>query len=218
MTFLQAVNPGIEYKRYFEDFNAMSNGPLPYDWYVRILQGVGPEVYTNFVRAAQTNTLNSQSRSMLVYSEPVATDDQILRVNTATAVDGLLSGLIIRSDIMMYNCLLAILSTNNNERGLYRMVDGLTTRVATFPSAFSTGETWGLKAEGSLVSLIRNPLWNNTGGSLVASWDDTSGLSLKGEDYRYGGMFVNSDRNAFSIRNHSAGLDNYDFRDLGWVA
>lgn len=32
----------------------------------------------------------------------------------------------------------------------------------------------------------------------------------------HGAFYANSDRNAFGTRNVAAGLDNFDFRDLGW--
>ncbi len=32
-----------------------------------------------------------------------------------------------------------------------------------------------------------------------------------------GALYANSDRNAFGTRNVAAGLDNFDFRDLGWT-
>ncbi|WNM72386.1 hydrolase [Gordonia phage Mossy] len=215
MTFLQA--PEVPGKRIFENFNLMPSGALPSSWIVKIIQNQGPEVINSYVRNSQTTSFNSNSRSMIAPDDVLETDDQIIMGTTRTVMNGLLSGIFLRSDPTLNDCVLAIMSTTDNQRGIYLMVGGVTTRKATYSPRYVTGETWALKAEGSLYSLIQNPNSDGTGGEVLTTWNDVNGESYSGSDFRHGGFFLNSDRNAFGQRNYSAALDDYDFRDLTWI-
>ncbi|QJD49584.1 hydrolase [Gordonia phage Secretariat] len=219
MTFLQAALPDAG-KRIYHDFNDLPNGELPLDWNVRVIQAQGPEVYNGYVRAATTTSLNSNSRSVINYNEKVNTDDQIMRGTTASAMNGLLSGIFLRSDAYMMNCVVALMSTGaSSERGILLIQNGNAVRKATMSAAPNAiGDVWQLKAEGDLYTLVRNPDANGNGGTEYARWNDTIMESWRGPEFRYGGFFVNSDRNIIGTRNWGAGLDNYDFRDLSWVA
>lgn len=215
MTFLQA--PELPGKRIFESFDSLPSGDLPSDWIVKILQNQGPEVINGYVRNSATSSFNSNSRSMIAKNDTLETDDQIIMGTTRTVMNGLLTGIFLRSDPTLNDCVLAIMSTTDNQRGIYVMVGGITTRKATYSPRYVTGETWALKAEGNLFSLIQNPNSDGTGGDVLTTWDDVYGEAYSGSDFRHGGFFLNSDRNVFGNRNYSAALDNYDFRDLSWT-
>ncbi|QAU06244.1 hypothetical protein SEA_RICKMORE_9 [Gordonia phage Rickmore] len=213
MTFLQAASG----HRVFQNFDSVPDGAMPNNWLSRILQQQGPEVRSGYFRSSQTTSNNTNSRSMVASAESVWTEDQIIRGTTRTVVNGLLSGLFLRSDAALINCVLVIITTDDNQRGIYSMIDGVTTKRASYSPRYKTGETWALKAEGNIYTLIQNPNFDNSGGTVLASWDDETRISLRGTDQSYGGFFLNSDRNAFGSRNYSAGLDDYDFRDLSWT-
>lgn len=217
MTFLQSADP--LYKRIYIDFNNYSSGTLPSDWSTRIARGsAGPEIYSSYMRSASTETFNQSSQSYAIHvGDKVNTDDQIVRATTRTGLTALYSGILLKVDSTLTYGVLAIMTTSSNA-GIYTLNAGtLTKRANVTGSGHSTGDIWALRADGDTYTLLRDPNHDNTGGTVRSTWTDTTEVVNHGPFYRYGGFFFNSDRNAIGTQNRSAGLDNFDFRDLGWT-
>lgn len=215
MTFLQALEP--PFKRIYINFDGVPNGSLPAGWTSVVAIGTaGPEVFSNYIRASPTNSNNTNSQSYAGYvADSVNTDDQALQATTRTALNGLLCGVCIKMDAAMQNGVIGLTSTGNG-RGLYTVTNGLFTKRATFNVSHAIGDVWAIKSEGNVYTMMKNPSFNNVGGD-VTTWTDTTGVVKHGPNYRHGALFANSDRNAIGTRNVAAGLDNFDFRDLGWT-
>lgn len=221
MTFLQAPpDLGPLPKRIFQDFN-VANGPLPSGWWSRYVAGdtnAVPEVFSGYLRAGTTAASNVNSRFIARFNEPLTSDNQIVRGTTTTAINGLLGGPSLKMNDGVNGGVMAILSTGS-DRGLWSINDSGGTKVASFTlPTTAIGDVWALKAEGNVYTLLRNPNDDNTGGTVIVTWTDTTGLINTGPDWRLGGYFVNSDRNFFGTRSWSAGWDNFDYRDLAWTA
>lgn len=217
MTFMQAPEYGP--KRIYFDFTGVPNGPLPPNWVVRQTGGgATPEVYADHIRMGPTTTNNSNSQAFAGYvGESVTSDNQIIRGVTRSALNGLIGCICLKMDAGMTNGVIAILTTGS-DRGIWSVTDGVSTKRSSLTSSHAIGDTWALMAAGNNYTLIRNPNFDNTGGSVVGSWSDGSNVVKHGPDYRFGAFYVNSDRNFFGVQNWGPGFDNFDFRDLDWVA
>lgn len=218
MTFLQSTEPAIVNKRIYRTFSGMNNGPLPSEWMKRKIQGndLGPEVANQYMSCGITDSLNTNTRWIAALNEQVNTDDQVIRGTVKNAVNGLLGGICLKMNAAMTWGVMGVLSTGT-DRGIWSIQNGAASRVATFSGTQAVNDTWALEAEGDYYTLIRNPNYDGTGGSPVLTWHDSTGSVRYGEGYRYGGFFVNSDRNVFGTRNWGPGWDQFDFRDLGWT-
>lgn len=215
MTFLRSPNP---LKRVYSDFAGIPNGPLPPQWGYRKFGGGGvPEIFADHIRMGTTPSNNTNTQAMVINTLlPVCTDNQIVRGVTRSAINGLLGGLILKMDLEMLNGVMAIFSTGS-DHGIWTVTNGALSKRAGIDSNHAIGDTWALKADGNNYSVIRNPNFNNTGGSVVSTWTDNSNIVKHGSKYRHGGFYVNSDRNSFGNTNWGPGWDNFDFRDLKWV-
>lgn len=214
MTFLQAADP--PFKRIYINFDSVANGALPPDWTGVVVSGTaGPEIFSDYVRASQTASNNTNSQSFAGYiGDSVNTDNQALQGTTRTALNGLLCGVCIKMDAAMQNGVVGLTSTGT-ARGLYTVTNGVFTKRSTFNVSHAIGDVWAIKSEGNVYTMMRNPGFNNVGGD-ITTWTDTTGAVNHGPAYRYGAFYVNSDRNVIGTRNVAAGLDNFDFRDLEW--
>lgn len=222
MTFLQAPpDAGPLPKRIFQNFDSLPNGPLPSEWWSVNVTGdknAIPEVFSGYLRAGTTASNNVNSRFVTRYEEPLTTDNQIVRGKTTTAINGLLGGPCLKMNDSIDGGLMAIISTSS-DRGLWSINAAGGTKVATFSTPTNAiGDVWALKSEGNVYTLLQNPNDDNTGGTVIVTWTDTTGLINTGPDWRLGGFFVNSNRNLFGTRSWSAGWDNFDYRDLAWTA
>lgn len=207
------------FKRIFIDFSGVPDGPMPSDWAVRLFVGQATaiaSIVSEQVTSIVPTTSNTNSQSITCHLQPVETDDQIIRGTTRTTLDGLLSGVALRLDSGMMNGVMGLITTGG-DRGIWSIIDGTTVKRASFTSSHAIGDVWALKAEGKLYTLMRNPNFDGSGGTVVATWEDTTGLIKTGPNYRHGGFVVSSDRNFFGQTNQSADMDDFDFRDLAWT-
>lgn len=206
-------------KRIYFDFTGVPNGPLPVGWVTRSIGGsASPEIFSNYIRMGPSTPNNSNSQGFAGYTgDSVSTDNQIIRGTTRSALNGLIGCICLKMDATMMNGVIAILTTGS-DRGIWTVNNGVSTKRSGLSSSHAVGDTWALKAEGNVYTLIRNPNFDNTGGTSVGSWTDTGNIVNHGPNYRYGAFYVNSDRNIFGVQNWGPGFDDFDFRDLAWTA
>lgn len=223
MTFLQAPELIVVPKRIVHDFANDPAGPIPSTWTNRFIQGDAanlPEVMSGgYIRSGRTSTWNSNSRWVTTKNEKVNTDDQIVRGQISTTINGLYSGMCLKMDDTMMNGAIGVLSTGA-DRGIWSVINGVGSKIAgtTFTTTYVLGETWAFRVSGNIYSIIRNPNFDNTGGTVIWSWTDTSQIIKTGPDYRRGGYLLSSDHNALGTQSWSSGWANFDFRDLSWTA
>lgn len=217
MVHLQSPNP---VQRIYQDFTGIPDGPLPTGWmYRRTIGGATPEIYADHIRMGPTTVVNTNNQAFVGYTgKPVLSDNQVVRGVTRSALNGLRAGICMKMDAAMENGVLFMMTTNDSDVGIWTISSGVGSRRATIaPTSTAVGDTWMMKNDGDVYTVVRNPYPDNSGGTTLATWTDSAKIVKSGADYRYGGFYVNSDRNALGAQNWGAGLDFFDFRDLKWT-
>ncbi|GAB4584416.1 hypothetical protein [Nocardia sp. IFM 10818] len=171
-----------------------------------------PGIVANRMRAGTTSSTNTNNIQGAFYTRPVTSDSFAVRARVATGLNGLSCGLALRMPSTNASMVYALLSTGSGYTGIWSMTGGKSTRQRSdSTSSFSAGDIAEFRVVGNVYTLIRNP---DTTNQVVSTWTDSGNTIPTGQEFRYGGLLVQSDKNFFGTQNWSADLDDFSIRDL----
>ncbi len=207
----------VQKTNWTDNFNR-ANGGLGADWTglpLGVDTTVVPEINSNALRAKSTASNNQNNQCMAVATAAAAeclTDNMATRATMVAGENGLIMGIMARCSSDGQNVVTGNITSDGNTTGIFTRIGGTwVRRTTTSTTAFAAGDVAEMRANGNVYSLIRNPDTTNT---TISTWTDASNLYPVGAGRRRGGVYHNSDRNAFSTQNWAPALDNFNVRDL----
>lgn len=211
MAFLQQ----ILLQNHFDDFNR-ANGSPGSNYQTAFFSGqsgVTPVISSNTIRAGATTTNNTNTQvATLRVDAQTATDDQIISARVVSAANGLFAGVLGRSSLDGQWSTVAV--WNNAAAGIQTRRNGVgdAVRASVSGNFFTANDIVTFSIIGNIFLVLRTRSGTTTS---VVSWTDT-GLEYPGDpSRRYGGVFLNSDRNVFGTQNWGTNLDDLRIRDNG---